>query len=88
MKVQIGDKIHEIETVYYPEQDQTYYDAVEREDWFAAHFLHISPIFISPELVQMRINHLVKMAELEEERKFAESLPPELLEVHIQLRNK
>ena len=30
MEIKIGDKIHEITTVHYPEQDQAYYDAA---DW-------------------------------------------------------
>ena len=78
--------MREIKTVIYPKQCKEYYDAVEKEDWWAAELWRMPIIYRSWESVQseMRMNEIV--ANYEAETKFAEELPPELLDTYIKVK--
>ena len=77
---------HEISVGIYPKQDQSYYDALERRDGFAAHLLHLPYVQTQTHLLesQMRMIDLIEDHKEDQER-FAK-LSPEMQLLEIQMR--
>ena len=83
MDIVINGVSHRINEVVYPEQCQSYYDALSRGDMYAAHILHLPPVYLSYEQIMSKIKILEMKASLDYELERVKNMPNELLEIEI-----
>ena len=86
IKVIVNGNVHEIETVHYYKQSEAFYRALERGDAADAHMLFRSPTMMSPELVRMKIDHIMARERYKEAIRHAEETPNKFLELEYKLK--
>ena len=67
-------------------QCDAYHKAIENEDWYAAHMLHLPYVERDAKMVQFEINMIARRQSLDEELERVNNLPKELAAIEMKIR--